>query len=531
MQADERAGADGASTDVVVIGAGIDALTCAAYLAKAGNDVMVLAPNAWVGDSITTVDALGARANVGPTDHIMIRGTGVTAELGLADYGLEYINIDPSLVMMGWDNSPPWVLHTESERTLDLLRAVYPSAVDGYARYLRDALPVARMLLHMGSRQPTAQGGLSALRESKGSGWGLLRNWSKASATEVLDEYFKLGPLKAPAVALGVLANGHDPAAPGTGLDALAYALRHGIGAGRPQGGNAAIAEALARCVEDYHGEIRCGVDVGAIRTVNGKVIGVELADGEVIDAPVVVGGGDPRQTVDLLRAGSPDQKKFGLGAHTDRRYRGSVAADGHRSRIDARVSQPPTFPKLAHTPFLNRTQTARATTVVSPSVGDLRTAHQFAQQGKIAERPAMVIAAPSIADPSLVPVSGGHMLTIDVALTPYEVDGGWLDPSEPQRWLDLFCDELAPDFAPSVEEWRCTTPLDFEREFGFDRGNESTYDAPISSAWRGKQRELTRYRFPIDGLFQTGPATFPGRGVWATAGRNTAQVILATQT
>lgn len=526
------AGVDTASIDAIVIGAGIDALTSAAYMAKAGHEVVVLATHDRVGDSVTTVDALGARTNVGQIDHVMIRGTRVIAELALDEYGLEYIDIDPALVMMGWDNSPPWVLHTESERTLDLLRAVYPSAIDGYVRYLKDALPAARLMLRLGSGQPTLRGAASAVRETNGAGLGTLRRWAKASASDVLDQYFELDPLKAPAFALGALSMGRGPTAPGTGLDALAYALRHGIGTGRPLGGNAAVAEALTRCIEDFHGELRLGVDIAAIRSVNGSVTGVELADGELIEAPVVVAGGDPAKTVEWVQAGIGDtaSKHAGLGVRTARRYRQATVSGIPRSRLDARVSAAPTYPKLRDTPFLNPAQIARATMIVSPTVGDLRTAIQLAEQDKVAPRPAMVVTTPSIADPGLVPVSGGHMMSIDVALTPYAFDGGWLDPSEPQRWLDLFCDELAPGFASSIEEWRCTSPLDIEREFGFAQGREPTFDSSIGSALRGKNPELTRYRFAIKGLFQTGRATFPGGGVWATAGRNAAETVLSAQ-
>lgn len=511
--------------DVIVVGAGIDALTCAAYAAKAGKQVLVLESRPDIGGSIGTVDGLGARINLGPIDHLTIRGTRVLQELALDEYGLEYLEIDPSLVAIPWTDTPAWVLHTDAEKTLDMLRAVYPGEVDGYVRYLRDALPIAKLRLQLQSRAPSLGSAVRAVAGVQGAGLGQLRSWSKSSAIEVLDEYFVSDELKAPALALGPLAAGLDPAQPGTGLGALAYAVRHGVGAARPQGGNGALAEALARCIEDFHGEIRCGVDVGEIRVDEGRVVGVELVDGEVIEAPIVVSAIDPHRTInELLDA------NVNLGRHTRRRYRTPGQRAGFGSRIDARASAPPTYERLERTPFLNPRAVAGATTVIAPPVGEIRAGYQLGQQGRVPDRPVFVAVTPSAADPSLQPISGGHMFSVDVRPTPYDLAGGWLDSDEPQRWLDLFCDSVAPGFAESIDEWRYTAPLDVEREFGFERGYEPVYDARLGSATLGRARELTRHRLPVHGLFLTGPATYPGRDIWAVAGRTVAGLITKTQ-
>ena len=46
-------------------------------------------------------------------------------------------------------------------------------------------------------------------------------------------------------------------------------------------------------------------------------------------------------------------------------------------------------------------------------------------------------------------------------------------------------------------------------------------------AALRPSQPELTRYRTPVDGLYLTGAATFPGAGIWGASGRNCAMTIL----
>ena len=57
-------------------------------------------------------------------------------------------------------------------------------------------------------------------------------------------------------------------------------------------------------------------------------------------------------------------------------------------------------------------------------------------------------------------------------------------------------------------------------------RGHTPSYAGSPLAAVLGRNRELTRYRTPIAGLYLTGAGTFPGAGVFGAAGRNTADVV-----
>lgn len=63
------------------------------------------------------------------------------------------------------------------------------------------------------------------------------------------------------------------------------------------QGGSAQLAHALVRAVQETGGEIRLGVTPRRIDVSRGHVAGVETTDGELIAAPMVVSGLNPRQT------------------------------------------------------------------------------------------------------------------------------------------------------------------------------------------------------------------------------------------
>jgi phytoene dehydrogenase-like protein len=88
--------------DIILIGAGHNALTCAAYLARAGRDVLVLEARDEPGGCASTVDAIGARVNICNCDHTMVLASGIIEDLNLAAHGLRYLDVDPMQIAVAW---------------------------------------------------------------------------------------------------------------------------------------------------------------------------------------------------------------------------------------------------------------------------------------------------------------------------------------------------------------------------------------------------------------------------------------------
>ena len=142
--------------DVVVVGAGHNGLTCAAYLARAGLSVTVIEARETTGGCASTVTALGgARVNICNCDHTMVRATPIADELDLAAHGLRYLDVDPSSLNLAWQDRRPWLAFADIERTCASLSITHPRQVAGYRRYLRAALPVARLLIEITGAAPT----------------------------------------------------------------------------------------------------------------------------------------------------------------------------------------------------------------------------------------------------------------------------------------------------------------------------------------------------------------------------------------
>ena len=149
------------AAEVIVVGAGHNGLICAAYLARAGVDTLLLEARDDVGGCASTVSDLGARFNICNCDHSMVRAMPVIDELDLESYGLRYLEPVVGNVHRFYDGSPSWLFVHDTDAHLDALAQTHPHAVEGYRRYLRDAMPVAELILEMARTKPSL-GAMSA---------------------------------------------------------------------------------------------------------------------------------------------------------------------------------------------------------------------------------------------------------------------------------------------------------------------------------------------------------------------------------
>src|SRR5437879_8992379 len=107
--------------DVVVIGAGHNGLTAAAYLARAKLRTLVVERRPVVGGCVVTEEIFpGYRINTASFEHVQIHWTPVLEELDLARFGLEYLEPDPAyLMILPEGRSLP--IYRDVERTAEAL--------------------------------------------------------------------------------------------------------------------------------------------------------------------------------------------------------------------------------------------------------------------------------------------------------------------------------------------------------------------------------------------------------------------------
>lgn len=511
--------------DVIIVGAGHNGLVAANYLARYGFSVLVVERRGEPGGCAATVSTLGMQANVCNCDHTMIRATGIIDELSLGSFGLRYLEIEPSkhyLVVEGERRHTPWWLFHDIEATLAGIAHTHPEEEGSYKHYLAEVMPLAKLFLRLVNTPPSTRALLRAVGGSGGQLAANLHRLHRLSADTALRRWFSSEVFRAPAAAATAMW-GASPTSSGTGLAALTYALSHLVPTGRPVGGSGALPDALARALSDAGGNLRLGVTVDAITCSLSGVRGVILNDGEELTARVVIATTDPRSTILSLIRNPPSRATKMVES-----WRATPEPLGYESKIDAVVDRAPEFASEENglRDLVGLSRQSATTTLLTPTTEAIGMAHKYASAGDIVAQPIFLANTPDVVDPSVAPVGGGSTFSLEVLYTPYELRGGWSGSTEPERWLEVFAKHTSNDFLTGVKRWRVVSPLDYEAEFGLRKGYAPSFGGTPLGVVLGRNREISRYKTPIMGLFLAGAGTFPGAGIWGISGRNVATIV-----
>jgi len=506
--------------DAVVIGAGHNGLVTAAYLARAGLSTLLVEARDQVGGTAASERFAGATVNICNCDHLTFRTTPVMEELGLADHGLEYLDVEPAQHNMSWSSASEgvgWSAHHDLDATLDEIGRVAPGDVEGYRRYAKAAMPAVRMIFEAAAQPPTVAGLTRIALRRKLAGTPALLRWSRRSTADVLREFFDSEILRGPGAMTGPMVWGISPEFDGSGLGALTHAMRHVAKVGRPVGGSGRVPDTLLAAFEAAGGTVRTATRVVEICCTGDAVSGVRLDDDSLVSARTVVSACNPHDTFLRWLKHPP-----AVARDLIRRWDGMPHADGYESKLDV---------VLTEAPRLKRSdRTLGPTTVIAPDLASIQQGWELMQQGRVLDRPGLLVNVPTLLDPSMAP-AGRHVLSIEALFTPFGLRGGWPGSEEPRRWLEAFADLCEPGLLDSIVDWRAMTPDRYETEFHLPAGHAASFAGGPLAALRNSNPELTKYETAISGLYLTGAATFPGAGVWGASGRNCATVVLARAT
>jgi len=519
--------------DAIVVGAGHNGLTCAAYLAQAGLGVCVLERRDLVGGGCVTEELWPGHRVSRASYVVSMLQPKVVRDLRLHDFGYKAIPLDPAFATMAANGRPIFLWGDAAATQASIAphsksdAAAYPefeSLLTRLAEFLRPLM--LRPPPMLGSKRP---GDLLSLLREAGRAAGLTQRGvhelfrvMTMSVGDLLDEWFESDALKSALASTGVMGVWAGPRTPGTAYNLLHHALGElgGVSGlrGHVQGGMGGISEALARSAEVSGATIRTGAGVRSIDVRDGRTTGVVLESGEQLRAPLVVSGAHPRTTVlDLTGAEHfPEEVVQDM-----RRYR----SRGGSVKLNCVLSEPPQYKRV---PKDEAQRLLRTSLALGPSLDYLERAWQDAALGKPAENPYVEVVVPTTVDPSLTD-DGATVMTM---FTQY---GPWRETDWPEGARERYaerCLDIVAEHAPNVKDvvihGEALTPPDLEHIFGLVGGSIFQGEQGLDQmAFMRPSPLLAQYATPVDGLYLCGAGTHPGGGVMAACGHNAAQRIL----
>lgn len=299
--------------DALVVGSGIGGLSAAAALARHGRRVLVLERHTQLGGLTQTFARGPYRFAVG-VHYIGGVGNapGPAGEFGrlldwLSDGRLRFAPLGSPFDVVRLP-ALEFAFEAPRERHLERLAAGFPRDWQRIRRFYAeyDAAKRASRALFAANAIPVPLGVLVRLANG-----ARIRRAVSRTVAQALDGFANRR------LAALLSARWGDYGLPPERAPLLVHAAVLGSfddGAYYPVGGPETFARALGATIEQAGGELRTDAHVSAIRVQSGRAVGVRLADGETIDAPLVISDMGARNTAAALPEGVAESWRDTIG-------------------------------------------------------------------------------------------------------------------------------------------------------------------------------------------------------------------------
>ena len=515
--------------DVIVVGGGHNGLACAAYLARAGRDVLVLERRPILGGAAATEDMWDGYRISSASYVVSLMPERIVQELELRRHGYEVSIITPDYFVPFPDGTSLTLwgdLHRDVEN-IAKLNAHDAEAYVAFDRYFERVAELMKTLLFVVppnmriSDLPAWLRTSAKLRRFSGRDIHELVRLFTMSAADFLDEWFEDPRVKGAMATQAIVGAWCGPMSPGS-----AYVLvHHWIGQvdghfgawGWVKDGMGGVSAALASAARAAGANIR--TDASVVRVAispQGRAEGVELEDGSVLRASQVVSCAHPKSTyLDLV---GRDRLPSDV-IHDVERLRtrsGSV-------KVNVALSSLPEFPGWDQDGPVHRGLMA-----VSPSIEYLERAFDDAKYGKPSQHPYVEVMFPTAHQPEGIAPAGKHVMLAFTQYMPFDTPN--TDRTR-AAWAKKVIGALAdhaPGLPDAVEHVEVLTPRDLEDRFGLLGGSIAQGELAPDQLFSFRPIPFYGdYRSPVRGLYLCGAGTHPGGGVMGVPGRNAATVML----
>lgn len=510
--------------DVVIAGAGVNALSCGALLTKYGLKVCLVERNPWVGGGAVTreVTIPGFKHDLFGSSHVWIQANADFKKLlepELVKHGLKYIQSNDHITgHPDKSGGPGIIIYKSIDKTVESI-ARYSKADAKRYREVYDHFDAVKDGFVKAFFSPPAPPSttMRALETSK-EGLRRLQEFN-LSARAWVDFNFENDFVKA--VMLNwALAPQILPEQEGAGQSFyIMIPAIHVYGQAIPEGGSQGLPDAFVRYIAANGGKVITSATVEEIVIENGEAKGLKLADGTTIRARrAIVSALEPKQT--FLKLCGEHRLEPDFASAVKRFSFGKVTI----CRLHVALSEPPAFlngADMSKCPFHR----------IVDSAPQMMRQYSDISLGKPPADPFLWSACWTLMDPTRAP-AGKHTLIFDTFVPNWLEDGrSWEDIKEDYAHNVLL--KKLQQYAPNINSKTILGEY-IETRASLERSNLSFVDGTTNGGERiaaqlGAFRPFpgyAHYRSPFRNLYMTGPHCHPGGGISA-GGTVAANVML----
>jgi phytoene dehydrogenase-like protein len=497
------------SHDAIVIGAGPNGLSAAITLAEGGRRPLVLEAAPRPGGAVVSEDLTlpGFHHDVYSAVYPAGAASPVFARMPLERHGLRWIQ-PPACYAHPLPEGRAAALYLDPQRTAETLDALAPGDGDAWLDFTE---PYRR---HFAALRQTMLSGFPPLR-------GPVHLAARLGARRTL-EFVRLVLMPAQALGhelfrsdgarawlYGAAMHGDVPPSGAGSAIAATYlnVLGHVVGWPSPEGGSNRLTAALVGYLEELGGQVRTTARVDRLHVERGRVVGVQLADGERLSARLVVADTMPGALARMADGGLPERYAAAL-----RRYRPGPATVKVDWALDGPIPWEAPEAREAGTVHVGGTE---------KEVLESTNVHST-----LPELPFLLLGQQSLFDATRAP-EGQH---IGWAYTHGPQDVDWAADGERHvERIEAHVERFAPGFRDRILARHVMLPSDLEgRNPNLVGGDVGGGSYTLDQLFFRPVPSLAPYRTPTRGLYLGSAATFPGGAVHGVPGHAAARLALA---
>ena len=519
--------------DYIIVGSGINSLTCAGLLAKQGHLVCVLERNDYLGGCIKTAELTesGFKHDVLSAWHPLFVTSPSYAELAedLARHGLVYLNTDtPTASINGAKKS--CIMSTSRAQNIAHFNRLSEGDGDRYKQTMEDMEQDAEFTFALLSNELIRFKTLGLLwRQLRQRGLqGLLRffGYAMSSSRDWLTQHFQSEQIHA-LFAPWILHTGLGPDANFSGAmnRVIAFSLEV---AGMPivKGGSSNLVSAFAGLISENGSKLHTNSHVSEIIVENGRATGVRVnannngaAPTSVMARKGVICNVTPDQLYGALL--SPEYVPEQITKEV-REYRYGRAG----MQIHLALDQMPKWidPLLDSVAMIH----------LSDGADSVSKAINQSERGLLPDECTVVVGQPTVLDPSRAP-EGKAILWLQLQELPSHIKGDaagiidvplsgeWTESVREQyadRVIERLCDYI-PNLKSSILSRSVLSPVDLE-ELNINLVGGDPYSGHCGMqqffAWR-PLKSIKNHDTTVKDLYQIGASTHPGPGLGGNSG------------